>query len=301
MPPGGGLTDKPVVRADQTDILRAIVQGVVEGVTEFLPVSSTGHMRLVTHWMGEIVSPAFNSTFDIFIQVGAILAVVVYFRRKLLDVVGRPPADLRPGEHRLTPEQRRRTLFLIALGTAPLAVGLVPAKLADGFYEQHARLQTLVICGALFVGGVLMILIERFKPAPAIERMEEMTYRQALIIGFCQIIAGVFPGTSRSMATIMPALCLRISRPVAAEFSFFLAIPALSAAAGFKLVRFLANPDATLFMYLLLAIGTLTAFVVAYVVIAAFMGFIRKYSFTPFGVYRIILAIVVYLAIRGEA
>lgn len=279
------------------DIVRSLVQGVVEGLTEFLPVSSTGHMRLVRDVMGPIVSGEFNATFDIFIQTGAILAVIVYFRHKLLDLVGlaAPPAG--SGVTPLTPVQRKHTLLLITLATLPLVPAYLLAKAADRFYVSRPDVETLVIAAALGVGGVLMILIERFRPSPRIERMEDMSYAQAVVIGVCQIVAAVFPGTSRSMATIMPALCMRVSRPVAAEFSFFLAIPALLAAGVIKLARFVRHPDATIFQYLLLAIGTLTAFAVAYVVIAAFMGFIRRYTFTAFGVYRILLAAAVFLVV----
>lgn len=298
------------------DLLKAFILGIIEGVTEFLPVSSTGHLKLAEHWMGELVSKSFADNFDIFIQIGAILAVVVYFRRKILYLLGlggpeplapvtdtsvQAPTDPTPVS--VVPgvggtRDRVRVLALIALATAPLAVGYLAAKKSEAYLAAHPAIEPLAIAGALGIGGVLMILIEVFRPRAKTESMEAMTWKQALIIGLCQILAAVFPGTSRSAATIMPALCLGVSRPVAAEFSFFLAIPAMTAAAGVKLIKFLKSGDATTSQLLLLGIGTVTAFAVAYVVVAGFMGFIRRYSFVPFGVYRIVLAVVVVLALR---
>ncbi|MFN4244410.1 MAG: undecaprenyl-diphosphate phosphatase [Tepidisphaerales bacterium] len=277
------------------DLLKAVILGVIEGVTEFLPVSSTGHMRLAEAWMGSIVSPAFAKTFDIFIQSGAIAAVLVYFRHRLLDLVGlrRPPPNYT--DHApLEPTQRRHLLLMLLLASLPLAIGYVAAKRAEEFYLARGDLETHVIAWALLLGGVLMILIERFRPAAVIEHMEEMRWPHALVIGLCQIVAAVFPGTSRSAATIVPALAMGMSRPVAAEFSFFLAIPALLGAGAIKLARFLRSPDVSLEQVGYLAVGTVVSFVVAYAVIAWFMRLIRRYSFTPFGVYRILVALVVF-------
>lgn len=277
------------------DIVRAIVLGIIEGVTEFLPVSSTGHMRLAEWLMGPIVSDAFGKTFDIFIQSGAILAVLVYFRHRLLDVLGlKSPPPTYTDHSPLQPAQRRHLLLMLILATLPLGIGYIAAKKAEDFYDARGDLETHVIAWALLLGGIAMIAIEYFRPAAKIERMEDMRWPHALTIGLAQILAAVFPGTSRSAATIMPALLMGISRPVAAEFSFFLAIPALLAAGAIKLVKFLTSAEVSAFQCLLLAIGTIVSFLVAYVVIAAFMGFIRKYSFTPFGIYRIILAAAVF-------
>jgi undecaprenyl-diphosphatase len=277
--------------ATVNDIVRAIVLGIIEGVTEFLPVSSTGHMRLAAAWMGPIVSDGFGKTFDIFIQSGAIAAVLVFFRHRLLDVLGirKPPATY-TDHPPLEPAQRRHLLLMLLLATLPLAPGYLLAKAAEDFYAARGNLETVVIAWSLLIGGILMIAIEYVRPRHTVERMELMRWPHALVIGLSQILAAVFPGTSRSAATIMPGLLMGLSRPVAAEFSFFLAIPALLGAGGIKLLQFLASPEVTAFQCLLLAIGTVVSFVVAYIVIAAFMGFIRKYSFTPFGVYRIIVA-----------
>jgi undecaprenyl-diphosphatase len=256
-------------------------------------------MRLVRDLMGPIVSAEFNKTFDIFIQIGAIAAVVVYFRHKILDLLGLKAPPPGSGVNALTGPQRKRTLLLILLASLPLLPAKYAAEWSEAFFAGHsaARLETLVIAGALGAGGVLMILIEKFKPVAARQEMTDITPAQAVVIGCFQIVAAVIPGTSRSMATIMPALCMRISRPAAAEFSFFLAIPALVGAGLYKLAKWAKSADAGMFEAVLLALGSFVAFVVAYVVIAAFMGFIRRYTFTPFGVYRILLAAAVFLVV----
>lgn len=300
------------------DILKAILLGIVEGLTEFLPVSSTGHMRLVEAWIGPILSEHFSATFDVFIQLGAILAVVVYFREKIADLLklsrpkqgfevilppsnttGAPPESegvpTAPSEPPDTIAQKKHVLMMIALATAPLAIGFFPAKMSDAYFTENPRTETLVIAIALGLGGVLMILIEQIRRKPRTTSLEGITPKQAIIVGFAQILAAVFPGTSRSAATIMASLMLGMNRSTAAEFSFFLAIPAMFAAAGYKLLKFIKAGGATTYEFLLLSIGFLVSFIVAYFVIAAFMSLIRKYTFVPYGLYRIVLAIVVLL------
>lgn len=291
------------------DILKAIILGIVEGITEFLPISSTGHMRLLEAWMGPIVSESFSATFDVFIQLGAILAVVVYFREKLLDLLRfRQTGDGRgfdvvqsdsiptaPSEPPDSNAQRKHVLWMLALATAPLAVGFFPAKWSDDYFTANPSTETLVIALALGIGGILMILIEQIRRKPRTTSLEAITPKQALIVGFAQILAAVFPGTSRSAATILTSMLTGMNRATAAEFSFFMAIPAMFAASGYKLLKFIKSGGASVYEFLLLAIGFLVAFMVAYVVIAAFMGFIRKYTFVGFGFYRIVLAILVLL------
>lgn len=250
--------------------------------------------------MGSIVSPEFAKTFDIFIQSGAIFAVLVFFRHRLLDILGlrKPPATY-TDHPPITPAERRHLLWMLLLATLPLGVGYIAAKKAEDFYLARGNLETHVIAWALLVGGILMILIERFRPATVVERMEDVRWYHALVIGMVQIVAAVFPGTSRSAATIMPALMMGLSRPVAAEFSFFLAIPALLGAGVIKLARFLRSPDVNAEQVLYLAVGTVVSFMVAYAVIAVFMKMIRRYSFTAFGVYRIIVAVAVFALLWG--
>jgi undecaprenyl-diphosphatase len=301
-----------------TDLVKAVVLGIVEGLTEFLPVSSTGHLKLCERWFGEIVDPHFANAFDIFIQIGAIAAVVVYFRRRILQLLtGRgeqkltgyeaahpaaaatQPAALPTESYTGREPERDRTwaILMVILGTLPLAVGYFAAKKSDKYLEAHPGAEVTWIALALAIGGVAMVLIELFRPVVVTKRMEGMTWKQALAIGACQILAAVFPGTSRSAATIMPGLVGGLSRETAAEFSFFLAIPAMTAACGIKLLKF-AREHHTSSDWMLLTVGTLVSFLVAWVVIAGFMGYIRRHSFTPFGIYRILLAAVVWFAMR---
>lgn len=312
------------------DLINTIVLGIIEGITEFLPVSSTGHLFLAQHGMGIPVdkSPAgqFWKAFGIVIQVGAILAVVVYFRRRITDLVagrrptGRSPLGLTRGmtpleisrmvsaiagpgslvggpgarampeedvaaaDAFLSPAQRWHALLMVGVATLPIyAVGLFVGKISDRIEEHPAA-----IAAALVIGGVIMLVIERLPIHVTTERMEDITWKQALAIGCTQILAAVFPGTSRSAATIMPGLAAGLSRPAATEFSFFLAIPAMFAACGYKLLKWIKTNHPNVDQLILMGVGTVVAFMVAWVVIAAFMNYIRRHTFTGFAVYRII-------------
>jgi undecaprenyl-diphosphatase len=310
------------------DLLKAIVLGIVEGVTEFLPISSTGHLVLCERWMGIDLHDGFWKMFTIFIQIGAIAAVVVYFRRRLLELLrGRPERLLTPLEISeaataaataatsgptstpaagaqaqvdaddtpVTAAQRGYAVLMILLASMPLAV----AYFADKWAEKNMA-RTWIIAAALAVGGLVMILIEWLPLNVTTRRIERITWKQALGIGAAQVLAALFPGTSRSAATIMAGLVAGLSRPAAAEFSFFLAIPAMGAACLYSLLKHLKRngvPSAD--RLLLLVIGTLVSFLVAWVVIAGFMAYIRRHSFVPFAVYRIALGLVVlWLVIR---
>jgi undecaprenyl-diphosphatase len=308
------------------DLLVAIILGVVEGVTEFLPVSSTGHLVLCERWLGiDLERDPFWKMFTVFIQIGAIASVVVYFRQRIISLLrGRnapqptpleasaivreaPAASSAPAGAggvqtaikervaavRATPLvfRRNHALWMIIVASLPLAI----AYFAHRWAEQNLESPTVVAL-ALLIGGVLMIVIEFVRPVPGTPSIEEMTWAQALGIGLAQIVAALFPGTSRSAATIMGGELAGLTRAAAAEFSFFLAIPAMSAACAFTLLKHRTALDAR--HALLLAIGTLVSFLVAWVVIAAFMNFIRRHSFVPFAIYRIGLAIVVLLAYR---
>jgi undecaprenyl-diphosphatase len=206
------------------ELLWAIVLGIVEGVTEFLPVSSTGHLLLCEIWMGiDLEHDRFWKMFAIFIQVGAILAVVVYFRKRILNLMkhemGMPAGGRIP------------TVWLVLIATLPV---MVVGKLAKDWVDRNMSTPT-VIAAALGIGGVLMLLIERLRPRVTTEKMERMSLMQALIVGCAQCLAVLFPGTSRSAATIMSGLLTGLSREAAAEFSFFLAIPAMFMAATYSL------------------------------------------------------------------
>jgi undecaprenyl-diphosphatase len=284
-----------------TDLIKTLVLGVVEGLTEFLPVSSTGHLKLADQWMGPVVNEHFANSFEIFIQIGAIAAVVVYFRRRIAQLLtgkSEPPLSgfEQPGNE---PEpDRMHAIWMIILGTLPLGVGYFGAKKSDKYLEAHPSAAAMWITAALAIGGVIIIVIEMLRPVVTTKRMERMTWKQALGVGICQILAAVFPGTSRSAATIMPGLLGGMSRETAAEFSFFLAIPAMCAACGIKMLKFAKEHHAG-DEWMLLMIGTIVSFLVAWIVIAAFMGYIRRHNFVPFGIYRIVLAGVVLYAMRG--
>jgi undecaprenyl-diphosphatase len=262
--------------------------------------------------------------FAVFIQIGAIASVVVYFRRRIASLLrGRnapqptpleasamvreaPAANASPSSTsdgiqtailervaavRATPVvfRRNHAFWMIVVGSLPLVIAYFAHRWAERNLES-----TLVVALVLLIGGVVMIAIEYFRPVPTTPSIEEMTWRQALAVGLAQIVAALFPGTSRSAATIMGGELAGLTRAAAAEFSFFLAIPAMSAACAFSLLKHRTSLDAR--HLLLLAIGTLVSFLVAWIVIAAFMNFIRRHSFVPFAIYRIGLAIVVLLA-----
>jgi undecaprenyl-diphosphatase len=319
------------------DLLKAIVLGIVEGVTEFLPISSTGHLVLCERWMGIELHDGFWSMFTIFIQIGAIAAVVVYFRRRLLELLrgqperlltpleiseaatarttaaalaasasaassastpssaaspapaGAPAVDIEADDTPVTAAQRGYAVLMILLASTPLVI----AYFADKWAEKNMA-RPWIIAAALAIGGLVMILIEWLPLNVTTRRIERITWKQALGIGGAQVLAALFPGTSRSAATIMAGLVVGLSRPAAAEFSFFLAIPAMGAACLYKLLKFLKKtgvPPAD--QALLLVIGTLVSFLVAWVVIAGFMAYIRRHSFVPFAVYRIALGLLV--------
>jgi len=307
------------------DLLKAILLGIVEGVTEFLPISSTGHLLLCQRWMGIDLESGFWNMFAVFIQIGAIAAVAVYFRSRILELLRGPPdrqltpleisasarkpvtsavaaagpagvhdAGVLADDAPVTAAQRGHTLMMIALASTPLVV----AFFADEWAEKHMT-QPWVIAAALIVGGVVMGVIELLPLNVTTSRIERITWKQALGIGAAQVLAALFPGTSRSAATIMAGLVAGLSRPAAAEFSFFLAIPAMGAACAYKLLKFLKQGTPPAHQMLLLIIGTLVSFLVAWAVIAVFMGYIRRHNFLPFAAYRVVLGLVVLWLVRG--
>jgi undecaprenyl-diphosphatase len=194
----------------------------------------------------------------------------------------------------VTAAQRGYAVLMIMLASTPLVI----AYFADKWAEKNMT-QPWIIGTSLAVGGAAMILIEWLPLNTTTRRIERMTWKQALGIGLAQVLAAIFPGTSRSAATIMAGLVAGLSRPAAAEFSFFLAIPAMGAASAYKLLKFLKNGLPPAHQVLLLLIGTLVSFLVAWVVIAGFMAYIRRHNFVPFAVYRIVLgAVVLWLVLR---
>ncbi len=252
------------------DITHAIILSIIEGITEFLPVSSTGHMILASQLMG-LAPSEFLKTFEIAIQCGAILAVVaVYWRTFLLDweVLGK--------------------LFVAFIPTA--IVGLVLYKIVKMFLLSNPW----VVIWALFLGGVALIVFELLLKNKDYQytSLEQIPWNRAVVIGLCQALAMV-PGVSRSGATILGGLCLGVSRPVIVEFSFLLAVPTMMAATGLDILKTKAVLSSQ--EWGLLLIGAAVAFAVAFIVIKLFLSFVRRFSFISFGVYRIIAALVMAL------
>lgn len=252
------------------DTVSAILLGIVEGVTEFIPVSSTGHLILASSLLG--VESEANKLFNVVIQLGAILAVVVLYWGKFAQVL----VDL--------PRQRPAQHFVrnVALAFLPcMVIGAVAYP-----YIKHYLFSPMTVAIGLIAGGIAILLIERSKPKARIKSTEAMGWRTALTIGFIQCLAMV-PGVSRSGASIMGALALGVERKAAAEFSFFLAVPTMLAAAGYDLYQERALLDAG--MLNIIATGFLVSFFVAIVVIRWMLAFVSKHGFAPFAWYRIAL------------
>lgn len=267
-----------------TELLKAVLFGIVEGITEWLPVSSTGHMILLNEFVKLDVSPQFWEMFLVVIQLGAIMAVVLLYWEKIF------PFDLSGGS------LIRRDIFAM---WGKVIVGCIPAVVIglpfdDLFEEYFYNYQTVSL--ALIVFGIAFILIENRnkKRHPKIDSVAQMSLQTAFIIGIFQLIAGIFPGTSRSGATIVGALLLGVSRTAAAEFTFFMAIPVMFGASLLKAVKYVLEGlilNASEWMILLT--GCVTAFFVSVAAIKFLMGYIKKNNFKVFGWYRIVLGILV--------
>ena len=268
------------------EILKVIILGIVEGITEWLPVSSTGHMILVDEFIKMDVSAGFKEMFFVVIQLGAIMAVVVLYWKKLFPIQRVQIAD---GKPKL--EINRDTMSLwykVIIASFPAAIIGLPFddKIDELFYNYQTVAVTLIIYGIFF------ILVEnrnKNKP-PIINYLSDLRYSTAVMIGVFQILA-LIPGTSRSGATIVGAMLIGVSRTIAAEFTFFLAIPVMFGASLLKLLKF-----GLIFSYseiMVLSIGTITAFVVSILAIKFLMGYIKKHDFKVFGYYRIVLGLIV--------
>ncbi|MBQ7088033.1 MAG: undecaprenyl-diphosphate phosphatase [Clostridia bacterium] len=265
------------------EILKAILQGIVEGVTEWLPVSSTGHILLLDAVWKMNASEAFFDVFKVVIQLGAIFAVVVLYFHKL-----------NPFSPKKTAAEKKGTWVLwskVLVASIPAAIaGLALDDLIDGVLSTP-----VVIAAALIVYGIAFIVMESRKNRTAkVETVEDITYKHAFGIGAFQMLA-LIPGTSRSGSTILGASLLGTSRTAAAEFSFFMAIPVMLGASGLKLVKALFLDGVTFSgeEWILLTVATVVSFVVSLIVIRGLMAFIKKHSFKPFGWYRIVLGAVV--------
>jgi undecaprenyl-diphosphatase len=251
------------------DLIKAILLGLVEGVTEFIPVSSTGHLIIASDWLDFTGDRA--KTFEIFIQLGAILSIVWLYRKTFLDLLR--------GWYREGGSRRLLVNLIIAFLPAAI-VGF----LFHSWIKEHL-FHSVTVALALVVGGVVMLLIERWHPPARVAAVEEIPPPTALGIGLAQVLS-LFPGVSRSGATIMGGYALGLSRKAATEFSFFLAVPVMFAATLFDLVKsrdILSTADAPLF-----AVGFIVAFLSALVVVRAFLGYVSHRSFAAFAWYRIV-------------
>jgi undecaprenyl-diphosphatase len=257
------------------ELIKAIILGAVEGITEFLPISSTGHLIIVNEWLK--FSKQFTDMFDIVIQLGAIVAVALYFNPRICP---------------LSKYADRKKVFALWKKTiiAVLPALVIGVLLAKTIQEKLFNPTTVAV--ALIVGGVALILLEKRKTTPKINSMEELSYKTAFAIGFIQCLA-MIPGTSRSGATIIGAMLLGASRVLAAEFSFFLAIPTIAAASVYSLFKNGLNMTGA--EAIILATGFVTSFLVAYAVIKMFMKYIQTKNFMPFGYYRIVLGVLVLI------
>ena len=274
------------------DIIRAILFGIVEGITEWLPISSTGHLILLEEFVKfENVSENFFSMFEVVIQLGAILAVVVLFIKQIWPFCKKGNGYKKSGPLAYVNMDIMTLWFKILVACIPAAVVgvLFDDQLDALFYHWY------VVAAALIVFGVAFIVVENWNKGkqPKVTQLSQLTYKAALIIGVFQLIAAVFPGTSRSGATIVGALLIGISRPVAAEFTFFLAIPVMFGASLLKILKF-GFAFSTVELAALL-VAMLVAFVVSVVVIKFLLSYIKKHDFKIFGWYRIILGILVIL------
>ncbi len=263
------------------EIIKAIIFGIVEGITEWLPISSTGHMILLDEFLKLDVSPEFWEMFLVVIQLGAILAVVLLFWKKIFPFKFKEKPVIQKDIFTLW--------FKIVVGCVPAAVvGLLfDEKLEELFYNP------ICVAIALIVFGIAFIIVENGNKnrKPVVTELSQLTYKTAMIIGLFQLIAAIFPGTSRSGATIVGALLIGVSRTVAAEFTFFMAIPVMLGASLLKLLKFGLVFSGTEAMILLT--GLIVAFAVSVFVIRFLMGYIQKHDFKVFGWYRIVLGIVV--------
>ncbi|MBD5523637.1 MAG: undecaprenyl-diphosphate phosphatase [Lachnospiraceae bacterium] len=271
------------------EILKAILFGIVEGITEWLPISSTGHMILLNEFVTLDVSPEFWEMFLVVIQLGAILAVVILFWNKIFPFRFREKPVIQKDIFALW--------FKILVACIPAAViGLAFDDVLDAlFYNPWC------VSIALIVFGIAFIVIENRNRSmkPKIRELSQITYQTALMIGVFQLLAAIFPGTSRSGATIVGALMIGVSRTVAAEFTFFLAIPVMLGASLLKIVKFGFNFTGAEAVILL--VGMAVAFIVSVIVIRFLMGYIKKHDFKVFGWYRIVLgaAVLLYFALAG--
>jgi len=275
-----------------TDIMNAVLLGIVEGLTEFLPVSSTAHLRITQALLGMRLDDEYWKMFSIVIQLGAILAVVVYFRERILN---------------LTKSYRLQKNHPITLVMVAFVVTAIPAFLMSKLIGKHLE-NPFIIGSSLLIGGIAMGIIDRVFSKGATDAIPKMTLTQSVWIGVVQILSAVFPGTSRSMSTIAGGQIVGLTRTTALEFSFFLSIPTMFAATAYDLLKTLlhsGDESAPLVMggheWAVLFTGFTVSFFVGWLVIAWFMNWVRTKGFTVFAIYRVIVgSAVLWAASAGK-
>jgi len=286
------------------DFLLSILLGIVEGLTEFLPVSSTAHLRIVEALLNLDLHDSFWKMYTIVIQLGAILALPVYFWQRIIQFIGTFPRGERGDRNFIT---HPLSLTMIAF-----VVTALPSWALTKLIGKNLE-SLLVMAMALLIGGIVMWIVDAIFTRPRVPHMEEMNLPQAVWIGAVQVLSAVFPGTSRSMSTIAAGQLAGLSRPAALEFSFFLSMPTMIVATLYDLYKTLApnRNSATegnlapvavnAHQWILLAIGFVVSFIVALGVVAWFMRWVRARGFAPFAIYRIALGAIILLglALRG--
>jgi undecaprenyl-diphosphatase len=282
------------------DFLLSIVLGIIEGLTEFLPVSSTAHLRISEALFQIDLKDGFWKMYSIVIQLGAILALTVFFTGRILKFLRTFPRGERGDRTVLT---HPLSLVAIAFLTTAIPAFLLTKLIGKNLENLH------VMALALLIGGIVMWVVDALFVRPKIQHMEEMNLPAALWIGAVQVLSAVFPGTSRSMCTIAAGQVAGMSRAAALEFSFFLSIPTMFVATGYDLLKTI-RPHATTeaiaplamtpHLWVVLAIGFVVAFFSAFAVVAWFLHWVRRHGFTPFAIYRIVLGLVLLFALsRG--
>jgi len=283
------------------DYLLSIILGIIEGLTEFLPVSSTAHLRIAEALLGVNLSDGYWKMFSIVIQLGAILCLPIFFWTRIMGFLSTYPTGSKGDKTAIT--------HPLALTLVAFVCTALPAFLLTKVIGKHLESLTLM-ASALVIGGIAMWVIDvmygarkgRSFEVAAAEEVERMSMGQAIWIGLCQILSAVFPGTSRSMATIAAGQMAGLSRTAALEFSFLVSIPTMAAATGYDLLKTVRGPERVAIDshgWGLLAVGFVVSFIVAYAVVAWFMQWVRNRGFTPFAIYRIVAGAAVFVWAAG--
>jgi undecaprenyl-diphosphatase len=279
------------------EYILSVILGIVEGLTEFIPVSSTAHLRIAEALLHISLTDPYWKTYTVVIQLGAIAVLPIYFWKRILKFISTFPK----GEH------GDRTIYTHPLSLTMIAfcVTAGPAYLLTHKIGQNLENLT-VMALSLLIGGMIMWIVDVMVEYPTTHHMEDMTLKQAVVIGACQILSAVFPGTSRSMSTIASGQVMGMDRPSALEFSFFLSMPTMFVATLFQLKKAIVKPKIpdpewqplhplTHHQWIVLAIGMVVSFIVAFGSVAWFMNWVRKHGFVPFAIYRIIIGLALLL------